>query len=84
MTRKEFIEKYGDIEVTFSSYYKYTFTYRADLDDGSAINVSFGGNADEIYRFNVVNNDKSTVKDLDPYSGAIYKDSKEVCSFYDY
>jgi hypothetical protein len=34
MTRAEFYAKYGDVEVTFSSYYKFTFTYAATLPDG--------------------------------------------------
>jgi len=53
MTRKEFYEKYGDVKVKFSSYYKYTFTYTGTLPDGGRISVDYGANADDIYRFEV-------------------------------
>ena len=84
MTKDEFIEAFGEIEVTFSHYYKYTFSYTADLPDGSKLSVSLGGNADDIYREEVSNNHKSSVSALSPYTGSVYKDEVEVCSFYDY
>lgn len=27
---------------------------------------------------------EEVIEDLQPYEGAVYKDGKEVCSFYDY
>ena len=84
MERKEFIEKYGDVEVTFSHYYKYTFTYATELQDGSKLSVGFGGHHDDIYHAEVSNNDKQLVRNLDPYIGSVYKDGGKVCSFYDY
>jgi len=46
MTRDEFIAKYKDAEVTFSSYYKYTFVFSGHTSDGNAIAVHVGGNSD--------------------------------------
>lgn len=43
MTKQDFYEKYGSIKVKFSSYYKYTFTYVADLPDGKWLTCSYGG-----------------------------------------
>jgi hypothetical protein len=84
LTREQFIDKYGDVEVRFSSYYKFTFTYSAQLTDGSYLTVSVGGNSDEIYRFKVANNEVVTVRNLNPYTGSVYQDRQEVEGFYDY
>jgi hypothetical protein len=84
MTRQEFYEKYGDVEVTFSHYYKYTFTYTADLPGGGNLSCDYGGNHDEIYRFDMSATDKEKIKDLEPYAGRVYIDGDEVDSFYDY
>ena len=86
MTKKDFMAKYGSATVRFSSYYKYTFTYSATLPNGSVLSVSIGGNSDDIYRLEVVNNDEQTVGYLDPCAGTVYDPSAKqaVESFYDY
>lgn len=84
MTHTEFYEKYGEVLVTFSSYYKYTFTYRAELPDGQTLTVGCGGNADGIYRFKVVPNLPVKVINLLPYRGGVYKDGNEIEGFYDF
>ena len=84
MKREEFIDKYGDVEVTFSSYYKYTFTYSAKIDDGKKLTAHYGGDADEIYKTSVASGEKVKIKDLYPYAAEIYKGRKEIESFYDY
>lgn len=52
-TIDEVVSKYGDVMVTFSSYYKYSFSYGADIEDGIRICLSIGDNADDIYRLSV-------------------------------
>lgn len=84
MTKAEFYEKHGAVEVTFSSYYKFTFTYAAILPDGSRLTCRYGGNAEEIYRHEVVAGNTETVLSLQPFEGAVYKDGEQVESFYDY
>lgn len=84
MTRAEFYAKYGDVEVTFSNYYKYTFTYAATLPDGKRLTVCYGGNSDEIYRHEVTTNGAEKVSSLQPYMGAVYEGMEEVEGFYDY
>ena len=84
MTRAEFYDKYGDVEVTFSSYYKYTFTYAATLPDGKRLTVGYGGNHDEIYRHSVSTSTAEKVCLLQPYMGAVYEGTEEVEGFYDY
>ncbi len=84
MTRQDFYEKYGSIKVKFSSYYKYTFTYAADLPDGKRLMCGYGGNSDEIYRHSVDSDSEETVSDLQPHEGYVYENGKEVEGFYDY
>ena len=85
LTRAEFYEKYGDVEVVFDSYYKYTFNFHGLTKNGSTLTVRLGGDADEIYREEIYANDVTTVQRLQPYAGTVYDASgNEVDSFYDY
>ncbi len=85
MTKDEFLNKYAGVLVTFSHYYKYTFTFKAVLPDGTRLSVGYGGNHDEIYRYELVNNEQIKIGALDPYTGSVYKDNgEEIESFYDY
>lgn len=84
MTREEFCEKYGDVKVKFSDYYKYTFNYTGELPDGGTISVGYGGNFDDIYRHEVVANVEQTISSLYPYTGTAYdKDGNVIDEFYD-
>lgn len=60
MTLQKLLEEYGDVEVTFSHYYKYTFHFSGKTDGGRVVNVSIGGGSEDIYRMEVCNNE--TVK----------------------
>lgn len=84
MTRDDFIDEYGDVAVTFSSYYKFTFTFAGSLENGDKITVDVGGNSDEIYRFEVSPDQVRSVAELDPYAGSVWHDGEEVEGFYDY
>ena len=87
MTQEEFYEKYGNMKVKFSSYYKYTFTYTGNLPNGGRISVDCGANADDIYRFEVGADCEETINSLElsPYAGTAYdKDGKQVDEFYNY
>lgn len=53
MTEQDFFDKYGEEAVTFSSYYKYSFTYEGTSKEGHRIVISYGGSADDIYRYDV-------------------------------
>ena len=64
ITKKEFDELYGDVEVEFTNYYKYSFAFRGKTDTGLEIYLSVGGDADEIYRMEVTPGEKIKVKDL--------------------
>lgn len=85
MTREEFYEKYGDVKVKFSSYYKYTFTYEATLPDGNRLTCGYGGNHYDIYRHNVSADVEETVGGLELDEGSVYDwIGNKIESFYDY
>ena len=72
LNEKEFLKMYGEATVVFTSYYKYPFSFRGEFN-GKSIYVSVGGNADDIYRFDVVAGKKYAVKEL----GMSYAEVKE-------
>lgn len=84
ISRKEFIEKYGDVEVKFSRYYKYTFSFSGKTEDGANIHVSYGGNHDDIYRFGVEADLPVKIKDMDPHAGVVERNGEQEDEFYEY
>ncbi len=60
---EEVVSKYGEVLVTFSSYYKYSFSFGADIEDGIHIGLSIGESADDIYRLSV-NTNPISIKQL--------------------
>lgn len=86
LTPEEFRTKYANVVVKFSSYYKFSFTYKAVLDNGNTLTVSCGGNADDIYRLEVVNDEEVTVSKLSPYVGDVFDKitGSVIETFYDY
>jgi hypothetical protein len=70
LTYKEFIEMYGDVMMSFRSYYKYTFYFTGKTADGNTINASYGGSADDIYRYEVDTTPKS-LRVLEPNSAYV-------------
>lgn len=83
MNKIEFMEKYKDVEFTFASYYKYTFTFEGVTEDGKTVVLSCGGDSSDIYRYEVVAGLKESIHGLDPYSGEAYEGVKVVDSFYE-
>jgi hypothetical protein len=71
-TEEQFNEQYGEAKVVFTSYYKYSFSFRGEFNVKS-IYVSVGGNTDDIYRFDVDAGKEYAVKDL----GMSYAEVKE-------
>ena len=61
MKYKDFMAEYGDEKVKFSSYYKYSFTFKNDN-----LKVTVGGNADNIYRFDVSAEAEYSISELEP------------------
>lgn len=65
LTQQEILEKHGNTEMVFRSYYKYMFTYEGETPNGDKIYAHCGGNHDDIYRFEVVAGNMETLKSLD-------------------
>jgi len=86
LSREEFYEKYGDVVVSFDSYYKYSFSFTGVTPEGYYISVDYVGDADTIYRYDLAHNETGTVKDIYPYCGVVTdpKTGAEIDSFYDY
>ena len=63
---------YGEAKVVFTSYYKYSFSFRGEFN-GKSIYVSVGGSADDIYRFDVDAGKEYAVNQL----GVSYAEVKE-------
>ena len=63
LTEEQFNEQYGEAKVVFAYYYKYSFSFVGEFE-GKQINISVGGNADDIYRFDVEPNKEYQVKEL--------------------
>ena len=86
VSREEFEELYGDVEVVFESYYKYMFTYTGTTADGKPISVSYGGCGDDVYRYEVEAGQKVKVRDVHATYGTVYEDEELNVvhrSFYD-
>jgi hypothetical protein len=49
MTKEAILTKYGAVILRFNLYYKYSFTYKGEID-GEKITASFGGSGEDIYR----------------------------------
>jgi len=67
MTQREFILKYGEVEVQFEGYYKFTFTFGGITKDGESLTVDIGGGSDDIYRLSIKANEYYKIKDLGVY-----------------
>jgi hypothetical protein len=83
LTKEQFLEQYGDVLVQFSSYYKYSFSYRGVAMDGTVVVVKSGGDSSDIYRTFVAADVIISVSEVDPYEGIASKDGETIASFYD-
>lgn len=83
VTKDEFLEKFGNIQVQFKRYFKYEFEYIGVTEDGDNISVMVGGNSDDIYDHEVVPNTYVSVASLDPMSGEITHGSETKMWYFD-
>lgn len=63
LTEQQFMEQYGEAKVTFTSYYKYSFSFVGEFE-GKKISIVVGGTTDDIYRFAVEANEEYQVKEF--------------------
>ena len=85
MTNKEAEERFGDIPLMFSGYYKYVFTFtgrRGDIE----IEARLGGAAEEIYRLDI---DPNKPRFIDAIQSewncvTVMEDGKEIFGYTDW
>ena len=71
MNQEAFIDKYSDVKVKLSSYYKYEFSFTGSLPDGRTLYVTVGGNAGDIYNVSVAANVEYDIMELDLCRGCL-------------
>ena len=84
MTKEEALEKYGNVPLRFSGYYKYSFNFVGTASDGAEIFASLGGNADDIYRLNIKEGDEFCLNKSDFYYIRITLNNKEIFHKHDF
>ena len=84
MNRTELYKNYGEVELVFTSYYKYSFSFVGANEEGAVIIASYGGSADDIYRFEVEANKKYLLKNLEPDYVVVKKDGEDVDKFVEF
>ena len=78
ITKEKFIELYGEVEVKFVNYYKYTFTFEGQSLDDTLITIRVGGTtSDRIYKMRIDNRSVS-VADLGLYADFGLSSSRSV------
>lgn len=84
MSEEEIVEKYGDVELKFHSYYKYSFMYKGMAADGCEVLAWVGGDHNDIYKMDISIDDVESLKSLWPNLVQIKRDGEEVASFNNY
>jgi hypothetical protein len=81
VTREEFETNYKDVTVKFSGYYKYSFSFVKELSDGIKITAYYGGDAGDIYRFDVTADEEVPLFPLDNWSSVyVTKNGEKLLS----
>lgn len=83
LTKEEVYNKFQDVPLVFTGYYKFTFNFSADVDDYH-IYAQVGGNAEEIYRYDVSPNSKLYLAQDQHYGLSVTQNGVEVYSEYTY
>jgi hypothetical protein len=81
ISEEEFYAIYGEVKVTFSSYYKFAFLYTATLEHGERIVVRVGGNGESIYNMTVEAGVPISINSLQPSSGWVTANGAEIAEF---
>tara|TARA_B100002019_G_C21054246_1_gene490766 strand:+ start:236 stop:538 length:303 start_codon:yes stop_codon:yes gene_type:complete len=72
LTKEQFKEKYGNIQVSFLHYNNFTFTFHgSDEEENISISLSIGGNPEDIRHLDFNSEDNFFVKDLNFYEASI-------------
>lgn len=85
LTAQEATEKYGDIPLKFSRYYKYVFSFFGERGD-IHIHADFGGSSDDIYRYEIDADAPKYLADIEAnwHSVNITDAGDKVFDYYDF
>ena len=64
MTVSEIVKQFGNVELTFRNYYKYKFFFSVKVNDKTIVGTVGDGSSDDVYRFDMSNNDKYRITDM--------------------
>lgn len=78
--KNEILEKFGETEMKFTSYYKYSFAFAGETENGERVSATVGGDSDDIYKRSIDTN-KVKLKDLYPSFIAVRKDNETIASW---
>ncbi len=78
MTKQEILEKYGKINLKFTTYFKYEFYFLGVTENGTQIYTSIGGCSSEIYNLDVSSDAKETLISLETQWVIITLNGKEI------
>ena len=81
LSYEELLSQYGDIELKFSSYFKYSFTFTGQIGD-IRIEATIGGSSDDIYRLDIDADQIMTIRMLDARMVSIYKGGQLIAEYY--
>jgi hypothetical protein len=84
LTLEQFISKYGETEMHFHSYYKYSFSYTGKTPDGLTVNMSYGGSSDDVYRYEVGAGSNGKLSGMEISSAIVYNDKHELVDQLEY
>lgn len=83
LTAEQVNEKFKDLVLRFSSYYKYSFAFTGERD-GFSVRASYGGSGDDIYKFSVRADETRPFESVDQWTYVQVKQGEtEVFSHYD-
>jgi len=83
MTKEDILKKYGNVELKFRHYYKYTFMFKGETPEGEVVYANVGGAADEIYRLDLDYNETGTISNLEPCTISVMKGSKVIADWHE-
>lgn len=81
MSKEQILEKYGNVKLKFSSYYKYTFTFVGIADDGAQIRTSIGGDSGDIYKMDVDADSEETLIDMDTECATVTMNGEKIGNY---
>jgi len=81
MTKEQILDKYGEVVLKFTNYFKYEFYFLGVTENGTQIFTSIGGTSCSIYNIDVSSDAKETLLSLEPEWVSITFKGKELASY---